>query len=199
MTALFTVVQFFDTVITVLRPTVFTVAAVTAVAATASWAVRTRRVGPFTPIARATRRSIDPLFLPAERRVVRMGGMPVQAPWWTLGAVVIGGLILLSILKFIEEQLQQLAATSTAQPSGMLMLVMNWAFMLLKVAIMARVISSWVGGNRYSRWWGWSYVLTEWLLAPIRRVLPTFGMLDLSPLVAYFGITLLQSFVSGSF
>jgi YggT family protein len=198
MAALLPLVNFFDSLIAVLRPTVFSVGVITALAATASWAVRTRRVGPFTSFARLTRRSIDPLFLPAERRVARMGGVPAQAPWWTVGAVVIGGLVLLAILQFFEEQLRQLAVSASAGPRGIVMLVVNWTFMILKVAIMARVISSWVGGNRYSRWWGWSYRLTEWMLAPIRRVMPTFGMIDLSPLVAYFGISLIQSFIGGA-
>jgi YggT family protein len=198
MDALTPIVRLFDTLIAVLRPTVFTVAVVTAAAATASWAVRTRRIGPFTSFARLTRKSIDPLFLPAERRVTRLGGMPAQAAWWTVGAVVIGGLILLAMLEFLREQLMLLAATTYGGPRSILLLIVNWAFMVLKVAIIARVISSWVGGNRYSRWWGWSYRLTEWFLAPLRRILPSFGPLDLSPLVAYFGISLLQSLIQGS-
>ena len=173
-------------------------AAITAVAAAASWAVRTRRIGPFTPFARLTRKGIDPLFAPAERRVVRFGGVPSQAPWWTVAAVVITGLIVLATAQFILEQLQLFAATTLGGPRNIALLVVNWVFMLLKVAILARVISTWVGGSRYSKWWSWSYHLTEWLLAPLRRVLPTFGALDLSPIVAYFGLGLLQSLISSS-
>lgn len=180
-----------------LRPAIFGAAAVTAIGATASWAVRTRRISPFSALARATRKSIDPLFLPTERRVVRMGGQPSQAPWWTLGAVAVGGLIVLAILEFVRSQLMLLVASSYAGPKGIALLIVNWAFMVLKVAIMARVISSWVGGGRHSRWWGWSFTLTEWFLRPLRQVLPTFGPIDLSPLVAYFGLSLLQMMVTG--
>lgn len=193
MDTLTPIVRLLDSVITVLRPAVFATAVVTAVAATASWAVRSRRIGPFTGFARLTRRRIDPLFLPAERRVVRMGGVPSQAPWWTVGGVVIGGLVLLAILDFLREQVMLLAATSYAGTQSVLLLLVNWAFMLLKLAIIARVVSSWVGGSPSSRLWGWSFKLTEWLFAPIRRVLPSLGPLDLSPLVAYVLITLLQS------
>lgn len=189
------VIGFFNTVITVLRPTVFAIAVATATAAAASWAVRTRRIGPFTGFARLTRRRIDPLFLPAERRVVRLGGMPAQAPWWTVGAMVVGGLLVLAILDFVRQQLMLLAATTYSGPRGVFMLVVNWVLMLLKVAIMARVVSSWVGGGPFSKWWGWSYKLTDWMLKPIRKILPTFGPLDLSPLVAYLAISLLQNFL----
>lgn len=197
MNALSPAIQVLSSVIAILRPVLFGVAAVTAVAATASWAVRTRRVGPFSSLARLTRRSIDPLFLPTERRVVRMGGSPVQAPWWTVGVVVVGGLVVLALLEFVRQQMMLLAASAYSGPTQTAKLVVNWGLMLLKVAIMARVIASWVGGTRYSRWWGWSFRMTEWFLAPLRQVLPTLGPIDISPLVAYFALSLVQWFVMG--
>lgn len=190
-------IQALSTVIAVLKPVIFGVAAVTGIAATASWAVRTRRVGPFSALARFTRRGLDPLFLPAERKVVRLGGQPAQAPWWTVGVVVIGGLIVLALLEFLRQQLMLLVASTYAGPTRIAQLVLNWVFMLLKVALMARVIASWVGGSRYSKWWSWSFKLTDWFLTPLSRVLPRFGPIDLSPLVAYFGLSLLQWVVMG--
>jgi YggT family protein len=198
MNVLAPAIQILSDTIAVLRPVIFVAAAVTAVAATASWAVRTRRVGPFSALARLTRRGIDPLFLPTERSVVRLGGQPAQAPWWTVGAIAIGGLIILALLEFLRQQLMMLVASSYAGPTRIAQLVLNWVLMLLKVALMARVIASWVGGSPYSKWWGWSFKMTEWFLAPLRRALPTFGRIDLSPLVAYFGLNLLQWLVMGS-
>ena len=198
MNVLAPAIQILSDAIAVLRPVIFGTAAVTAIAATASWAVRTRRVGAFSALARFTRRGIDPIFLPTERRVVRLGGQPAQAPWWTVGAIAIGGLIVLALLEFLRQQLMMLMASSYAGPTRIAQLVLNWVLMLLKIALMARVIASWVGGSPYSRWWGWSYKLTEWFLAPLRRVLPTLGPIDLSPLVAYFGLTFLQWLVMGS-
>jgi uncharacterized protein YggT (Ycf19 family) len=37
--------------------------------------------------------------------------------------------------------------------------------------------------------------LTEWFLAPLRRVLPTFGPFDISPFVAYFLLYIVRSAV----
>ena len=198
MNVLSPAIDVLSNVIAFLRPGIFGAALVTAIGATASWAVRTRRISPFSAMARLTRKSIDPLFLPTERRVVRMGGVPAQAPWWTVGVVAVGGLILLALLEFVKAQLMLAVASSYAGPGGIVRLLAAWGLMLLKVAIMARVISSWMGGSRYSRWWGWSFTLTEWFLAPLRRVLPTFGPIDLSPLVAYFALSLLQGVVTGS-
>jgi uncharacterized protein YggT (Ycf19 family) len=41
-------------------------------------------------------------------------------------------------------------------------------------------------------------VLTEWILEPLRRVLPPFGPLDLSPLVAYLLLWVAQVVVVGA-
>lgn len=41
------------------------------------------------------------------------------------------------------------------------------------------------------------FELTEPVLAPLRRVIPPLGMFDLSPLVAFLGIQIIQSAVLG--
>ena len=38
-------------------------------------------------------------------------------------------------------------------------------------------------------------VLTEWFLAPLRNIIPTIGMIDITVIVAYFGLNLLESVV----
>ena len=62
----------------------------------------------------------------------------------------------------------------------------------LMFALIVRVFSSWFGMGRHHRWVAWSYRLTDWLVEPIRRVLPTMGILDLSPLVAWFALSLIR-------
>ena len=75
------VVGLLDLVLAVLRPAVFLAGALTAVVAAASYAVRTRRLSPFSPLARLLRTRVDPwLIVPMERRIVRAGGTPAAAP-----------------------------------------------------------------------------------------------------------------------
>jgi YggT family protein len=45
----------------------------------------------------------------------------------------------------------------------------------------------------YSIWIRWSFVLTEWMLAPLRKVIPMFGPVDITPLVAFILLGILQS------
>jgi YggT family protein len=75
----------------------------------------------------------------------------------------------------------------------------GWAFTLVTVALFVRVISSWFGISPHRPWMRPVFWLTEWLLAPVRRLLPTRGMIDLSPLVAYLGLVVLRALVDAVF
>ena len=182
-------------VLGVLRIVLFYGALVLGVVFAVDWLVRTRRVSPFNPVARFFRSSVDPLLAPVERTVVRAGGTPASAPWWALVFVVVGGIILLELLKFIGRMLSELTGAASAGPGGVLVFLASATLTLLQIALLVRVVSSWVRISPYSRWIRWSYGLTEWLLAPLRRVIPTIGgMIDISPIVAYF----LLRFVGGA-
>ena len=177
------------------RPLVLGVAVLTGLGALASWAAQTRRISPFSGLGRFTRQRVDPMFKPVEKRLLLAGGQPGNAPWWTLAAVVVGGLLLISAMQFIIGQLSLAEFAVRSGPRGILRLIVIWTFAVLKLAIIARVISSWVGGSPYKKWWRWAYVLTDPILTPLRRVLPTFGPIDISPLVAYFGLVILQALI----
>lgn len=192
------IVGVLDLLLGVLRPAVFMAGALTAVAAVVSYSVRTRKISPFSPVARFTRDKVDPwLIAPMERRIVRAGGTPYAAPWWALAAVIVGGLVLLSTVGFLRDQLMMLAYMSGSTASLAALLV-RWTCSILRLALFARVISSWVGGSPYSKWWRWSYVLTEWFLAPLRQVIPTIGMIDITVLIAYFGLGILESVITSA-
>ena len=192
------VANLLNTVLVLLRPVVFGAGLVAGVAAITSWGVRTRRISPFSPVARFVREKVDPVLVaPMERKLLRAGGTPYAAPWWALAAVVLGGLLLISGIQFLRDQFILMSYASQSG-AGILMLAVKWTFSVLRIALFARVIASWVGGSPYSKWWRWSFVLTEWFLAPLRNVIPTIGMIDISVLVAYFGLGILESVVMGA-
>jgi YggT family protein len=178
-----------------LRVLVFAAAVATAALAALSVSVRTRRLSPFGGPARAVRRISDPLFTPMERRVVRAGGQPAHAPWWTVAAVVVGGLVLLGAVGFVRDEIARATFALGAGPRGLAVLLLSWAFALLRLALLARVLGTWFGQGRFSPWTRWAYPLTDWFMVPLQRVVPTIGALDITPIVAYFGLGLLQSLV----
>ena len=186
-------ISIFDVVLYILRPVVFAAGALTAVAAVLSYSVRTRRISPFSPVARLLKDRVDPwLIAPMERRILRAGGTPYSAPWWALAAVVLGGLVLISGVQFLRDQIVSLLNATSLGTGGILGLLVRWTFGILRIALFARVISSWVGGTPYSKWWRWAFVLTEPILAPLRRIIPTIGMIDITVIVAYFGLQILE-------
>ena len=178
-----------------LRYALFAAAVAAAVVAAIDWAVRTRRINPFGGTARFFRRTVDPWMVPIERRVVRAGGRPSSAPLWALGGVVVGGLLLIAFFDFVTRQLALAFAAFTAGPRGVLMLLVGWTFALLRIALIVRVVSTWVGVSPYSKWVRWTYGLTEWMLAPLRRVIPLLGGIDVTPIVAYLLLGLLEGVV----
>jgi YggT family protein len=66
---------------------------------------------------------------------------------------------------------------------------------IYKFAILARVLISWIRVNRASPIVVFIYQLTEPPLRLFRGLLPNFGMIDLSPLIAFFALDFLQLFL----
>jgi YggT family protein len=61
----------------------------------------------------------------------------------------------------------------------------NVAYTVLMAALIVRVITSWFGLTEHDRRLRPVLLLTNWLVEPIRRRVPPFGMFDISPLVAW--------------
>lgn len=71
--------------------------------------------------------------------------------------------------------------------------IINLAFRLYSYAILARIFLSWIPLERNNLVVQFIYKITEPILAPFRIILPLGGMgLDLSPIIVFFLINLLQ-------
>jgi YggT family protein len=73
--------------------------------------------------------------------------------------------------------------------------LVNLFFTLMNLAILARVLVSWVTPNPYHPIMQLLYQITEPILAPLRRYLPQTGMIDFSPLVAIILLSVVQTLV----
>ena len=190
-------ISFFALLREILKTVLLWSALLVAVVAAIDWMVRTRRLSPFGPIARFFRKYVDPLLEPVERRVIRAGGLPASAPWWALAAIVVVGIVLLALLDFVGGLVADVMVGVSSGPGGLARLVIFWAFTLLRIAILVRVIASWLPIGPFSPWVRWSFTLTEPILAPLRRVIPPFRQIDLTPLIAFFGLGILEGLVRG--
>lgn len=163
--------------------------------AAADWAVRTRRLNPFGGVARFLRARVDPQLAGIERRVLRAGGRPTATPLWALMAYVIAAMLVLAALEMIASLLRQAAFATSLGGGGLLLLAVRWTFGFLTFALLVRVIASWVPTLGASRWVRWSFSATEWMLRPLRGLIPSLGVIDITPIVAYFALQLLQYLV----
>ena len=186
---------FFTSLREILRVVLLCAALIMAVIAIVDWMVRTRRISPFSPVARFFRQRIDPLLEPVERRVIRAGGLPANAPWWALVGIVISGIVLLAILDFVAGLVADLMVGVSGGAGGILRLLVFWTFTVLRIAILVRVIASWLPISPYSHWIRWSFTLSEPLLRPLRRVIPPFRSIDITPIIAFFGLGILEALV----
>lgn len=189
-----TILAGLDIVLGALRNGFFAAAAVLAVICAVDWLVRTRKIDPFGPIARFMRANVHPMMAPVERRVVRAGGLPSSAPWWTLVFVVVAGIVLISLLEFLRGQLAFFFLSIDGGPRAIYQLLVRWTFAILQLALIVRVILSW-GHARLGAWYArWAFVLTEPILRLLRQFIPAIGMIDITPLVAWFLLGLLEGF-----
>jgi YggT family protein len=178
--------------LTVTRYAVFAIFALSALVAFGSWLVRTRRISPFTPLGRSLRAITDPIVRPVERRLVRMGGNPVNAGWWLVIVVAAGGVIFISLMGWAVDAFPAAASQVAGGPAETLRLIVEIAYKIVFYAILVRVVASWLGYFQYMRWLRPVYMLTDWIVLPMRRIIPPIGMIDLSPFAALLALMALK-------
>jgi YggT family protein len=178
------------TTLLVVRYAVFAVFLLAVLVALGSWLVRTRRLSPFGFVGRTLRQATDPVMRPVERRVVRAGGNPVQAGWWLIIGIAIIGVLIVSLAQWALTSWASLAGA--IRNHALLSFSINAVFDVLIAAIFIRVIASWLGRFRYTWWLRPVYWLTDWIIEPIRRLLPPGGSIDFSPLIALVALWVLR-------
>ena len=179
------------------RSLVVIAVAYAAVVAATHWAVRRRKIGPFGPWPRLVRRMSDPVLLPLERRVMGAGGSPQDAPLWLLGLVIAGGLALLSFLRWVVGFVHTLAAVVSGGPRVWVYFLVTGVFGLVMLAIVVRVVAGWFGIGPYRPWMRPIVLLTDWIIEPVRRLLPPMGMIDFSPMVAWLILWVARGLILG--
>lgn len=171
-----------------LRGVIFGLFAFAALVALGAWALRTGRLDPSSSAGRTIRRFVDPMLLPLERWLRQRGWNPQNAGWWMLASVLVGGIIVISLAEWLIRQTFRFSAAGSRGPFELFQLVVYYAVQLVAIALVVRVIGSWFGVGRFNRWMRWSYTLTDWIVEPLRRFIPSLGIIDITPLVAWFAI-----------
>jgi len=84
---------------------------------------------------------------------------------------------------------------------GFLRTFLDLLFQILILAIIARALLSWFPVRPGNPFYALAVILhqiTEPILAPLRRIIPMIGMIDISPLVAMLLLGFLQRVIDGA-
>lgn len=84
-----------------------------------------------------------------------------------------------------------------ADPARWINGVLGLIFQLYSFALLLRVVLDWIRIPRLQKFTTFLWRITEPVLAPIRRILPRWGGLDFSPVVAILLLSLLQMLLQG--
>jgi YggT family protein len=187
-------ISLLDQLRTFMRAAYVVILVVAALLALVAWASRSRRLSPFSPLGRMSRKLVDPLLDPVDRIILRAGGTGTATPWWALLFVFLIGAAAIFVVTVVRDGLISFSRASSRGPGGLAQLAIGWTFAALQLALLVRVLTSWLGGT--FTWFGRAaHGMTEWFLTPLRNVLPPMGGFDLSPLVAWFLLSLVQGIV----
>jgi YggT family protein len=155
-------------------------------------------LNPFSWLALSVRKWSDPLVMPVRSKLLGLGFDPKFAPLITiLIAVVVGWLT----LKLVSNVLGTIALIVMSIMSGNIVALMGsilfGALALMSLFIIARIIFSW-GASYHNPIMRFLFSVTEPVLGPFRRLIPTVGMFDISPIIVLLLLQLLQEAVLGT-
>jgi len=145
----------------------------------------------YNPLSQFTVRATQPLLKPVRRIIPGFGGVD-------LAALVLAILVQLALMMVVVVLLG--ASIGGLFPALLIWALLGVASLFLKVfffALIVSVILSWVAPQTHNPAAELVNQICEPLLAPFRRLLPSLGGLDLSPIFAFIVINLLDRFVIG--
>jgi len=159
-------------------------------------------VNPFTWHFRNVRRATEPVLLPARAMLRGFRLDPKVAPFIVVVLMIVAGVLAVQIAGTILNTIAGILYASTSHrvnaAAGILGYLLFGFLGLYTLAIFVRIIFSWGGASYVNRLMRFLVRATEPLLAPLRRLLPTVGMFDISPLIAFVIVWVCQTAVAAT-
>ena len=159
-------------------------------------------VNPFTWYARNVRRATDPVIMPVRRMLMAFRLDPKVAPFILIILMIVVGYLIVQIagtlLNTIAGIVYALTARKLGAPVGIAGYLLFGFLGLYTLAIFVRIVLTWFGASYSSALMRFLIRLTEPLLSPLRRSLPTVGMFDISPIVAFLIVWVCQAAVAAT-
>ncbi len=156
-------------------------------------------LNPFSWSSRTIRRLTDPFIVPMRRALVGFGVDPKYAPLVAILTTILLGWFSLqlvaSIANTIAGVLMSLSRHAVVPIIGYVLYGLLSFYSLL---IFLRIIFSWVMVSYSNRLMRFLVNATEPMLGPLRRMVPLVGTFDISPVVAFIILWLVQAAIAGT-
>ena len=158
-------------------------------------------VNPFTWHARNVRRATDPVIAPMRQMLLSLRLDPTIAPFIVIIMLIVVLVLMVQLAGTVLNTVAGILYVMQIRRPGAATAIMGYLLFgllgLYTLAIFVRIVFSWAGGygNRLARF---LILITEPLLAPLRRYLPTMGMFDISPMIAIVILWIGQSVVGST-
>ena len=156
-------------------------------------------LNPFGWISRTLRRLTDGFIIPVRGSLRGFGADPKFAPLVVILIAIVLGFFILQLVGTIGGTLVgvlqsvQVGAVITA-----LGFILYGLLSIYTLLIIIRIVFSWAMIGYTNRLMRFLVDVTEPLLGPLRRMIPPLGWLDISPIVAFLILFLLQAAVAGT-
>ena len=139
----------------------------------------------YNPISQFIVRATQPLLKPMRRVIPGFGGIDIASLVLALAVQVVLLALIIKLMGYALPPVLQLLVWSLVGVTALFLKVFFFALII-------SVILSWVAPHSHNPAAMLVFQLCEPLLAPIRRVLPSMGGLDLSPIFAFIALNLLD-------
>ena len=159
-------------------------------------------VNPFRRSAISLKRATDPMILPIRRLLVAFRLEPKVAPFIAILLIILVGYFVVQVASSVLNTIAGiLYAVTSGVPGFPIAIVGYLAFGLLglyTLAIFVRIFLSYGGFGYGNRWMRFLIRITEPLMGPLRRYIPPVGMFDISPIIAFLVLWVLQAIVAAT-
>lgn len=153
-------------------------------------------LNPFGWTKITVRRFSDPIVNPVRRGLMRWGLDQKFAPLVTILIAVLAGWFLWKLIAAVLFTVDGIyVSVLTGAPLKLVGYVLFGILAVYSLLIVMRVIFSW-GMNYGSRLMRFLIRVTEPVLGPARRMIPSVGMMDISPIIVILLLQLLQNAVA---
>src|SRR5690554_1381987 len=139
----------------------------------------------YNPISQFIVRATQPLLKPMRRVIPGFGGIDIASLVLALAVQVVLLALIIKLMGFALPPVLQLLVWALVGITALFLKIFFFALII-------SVILSWVAPHSHNPAAMLVFQLCEPLLAPIRRVLPSMGGLDLSPIFAFIALNLLD-------